>query len=109
MTDWGGLLDGMTAIVRDTFGEPAPIIYTRGEDDSVHSIRAVFDYEHEPLEAGGSVPTTARIPVLDVRNDDLGFEPLPDDRVVIEGHGEFRVIDTYPASSKTTKLHLRKV
>lgn len=110
MTDWHGLLDDMTATVRDTFGEAVPVVYTRTETGEVKDdLTAIFDYSHEALEAGGSLPTTARIPVLDVRNADLGFEPLPDDRVVINKHGSFRVIDTYPSSSGMTKLHLRKV
>lgn len=107
--DWSGLLDDMTGVVRDTFGEVVAIIYKRGETGEIKpDLTAIFDYEHVGLEAGGRVPTTSKIPVLDVRNADLGFEPLPDDEVTISGFGSFRVIDTFPDSSKNTKLHLRK-
>lgn len=108
MTDWHGLLDDMTAIVRDTFGEAVSVAYWRAETAAITPITAIFDYEREGLDAGGTLTVASRIPVLDVRNADLGFEPLPDDEVTISGHGVFRVIDTYPDSSKNTKLHLRK-
>ena len=107
--DWHGLLDDMTGIVRDTFGEAVAVIYKRAETGEIKpDLIAIFDYEHAELQAGGKVSTTSRIPVLDVRNADLGFDPLPDDEVTISGQGTFRVIDTFADSSKNTKLHLRK-
>lgn len=108
MTDWAGLLDDMTAIVRDTFGEAVSVVYKQAETGETKAIKAIFDYNREGLEAGGTVIVPGRIPVLDVRNADLGFEPSSDDEVTIAGFGNFRVIDTYPDSSKNTKLHLRK-
>lgn len=108
MTDWHGLLDGMTAIVRNTFGEPVPVQYVRGEDDSTHEVTGVFDYEAELAEAGGRLPARTRTPVLDVRPKDLGFEPLPEDAVTIDGQGTFRVVDTGMSSSGMTRLYLRK-
>ncbi|MER9393892.1 MULTISPECIES: hypothetical protein [unclassified Mesorhizobium] len=107
--DWSGLLDGMTEVVRDTFRESVLVIYKRFETGEIKAdLAAIFDYEHVGLEAGGRVPTTSKIPVLDVRDADLGFEPMPDDEVTVSGFGSFRVIDTFPDSSKNTKLHLRK-
>lgn len=108
MTDWFGLLDGMTATVRDTFGEPVPVSYRRPSTGFTKDITAIFDYGHEALEAGGGVSATSKIPVLDVRDADLGFPPAADDEVTIAGFGSFRVIDKYPSSAKTTLLHLRK-
>ncbi|RWQ35844.1 MAG: hypothetical protein EOS20_17375 [Mesorhizobium sp.] len=108
--EWDGLLDSLTAVVRDTFRESVFVIYKRTETGAIKTdLAAIFDYSPEALEAGGSLPTRSRIPVLDVRNADLGFEPLPDDEVTISGHGVFRVIDTLRDSSKNTKLHLRKI
>ncbi|MBZ9820193.1 hypothetical protein [Mesorhizobium sp. CA4] len=107
--DWHGLIDDMTGIVRDTFGEAVAVIYRRAETGEIKSdLIAIFDWEHAELQAGGKVSTTSRIPVLDVRNADLGFDPLPDDEVTIAGQGSFRVIDTFSDSTKNTKLHLRK-
>lgn len=109
MVDWRGLLDDLTATTRDTFGEPTPCQYMQRRTGVTKPVTAIFDYQYIGLEAGGSVPTTSRVPVLDVRNADLGVKPASEDEVEIEGHGRFRVIETHPDSSGNTKLHLRKI
>lgn len=113
MTDWLGLLDGMTDLVRDTFGEP--FSYTRAETGEVltHSaatglpLVAPFDPAHEPLEVGASVSVAGRIAVLDVKLSDLGFLPMKKDGVTVAGKS-WDVLEKYASSSGMMKLHLRK-
>lgn len=111
--DWTGLLDGMTDLVRDTFGEP--FTYTRLETGEVLTVSAdsgirltgVFDPAHEPLEAGGALPAGGRIAVLDIKLADLGFLPMKKDGVTVAGKS-WEVNEKYVSSSGMMKLHLRK-
>lgn len=103
--DWDGLLDDMTAAVRDVFGEP--VLYRRTETGEDHEIHGVFDPDFKELEAGGTMPTLSKIPVLDVRVDDLGFEPSTEDRVTVGGK-RYRIMSIWPSSSGMVKLQLRR-
>lgn len=112
--DWTGLLDGMTDLVRDTFGEP--FTYTRLETGTTitHSVVtglplvAPFDPDHAPFEVGGSVPVSGRITVLDVKLSDLGFEPMKKDEVTVAGKA-WAVNEKQASSSGMMKLALRKL
>lgn len=112
--DWTGLLDGMTDLVRDTFGEP--FTYTRVETGVTLTesaatglpLLAPFDPAHEPLEAGAALTVAGRIAVLDVKLTDLGFLPMKKDGVTVAGKS-WEVLEKYPSSAGTMKLHLRKV
>ncbi len=106
--DWNGLLDGMTDIVRDTFGQA--VSYSRFETGITYpNIEAIFDPSFETTEVGGSVPVTIRIPVLDIKLSDIGgLEPKQDDQAVINAT-TYRVIKALPSSSGMMKAHLRKM
>ncbi len=111
--DWNGLLDGMTCIVRDTFGEP--FTYTRLEtgETLTHSVatgeelRGIFDPTWSPEQDGTALRVSATIPVLDVRISDLGFTPASKDQITVAG-ADWQVNDKIPSSSGMMKLHLRK-
>ncbi|RVH56276.1 hypothetical protein CN213_16140 [Sinorhizobium meliloti] len=111
--DWNGLLDGMTGIVRDTFGEP--FTYTRLEtgETLTHSVatgeelRGIYDAAWSPEQDGTALRVSASIPVLDVKLSDLGFEPATKDQLTVDGVS-YQVNDKIPSSSGMMKLHLRK-
>ncbi|WP_127076011.1 head-tail joining protein [Rhodomicrobium lacus] len=104
---WKGLLDDMTAAVRDTFGQA--VTYTRAATGEVFDIVAPFDPAYASVEAGGSIPVTITRPVLDIRIADIGgHEPEQDDTALI-GERLYRVIDAEASSSGMIKAHLRKV
>lgn len=105
MMDWDGLLDDMTATVRDVFGEP--VLYSRTETGEDHEIRGVFDPDFKELEAGGTMPTLSKIPVLEIRVADLGFNPSTEDRVTVQGK-RYRMQAIWPSSSGMVKLQLRR-
>jgi hypothetical protein len=105
--DWRGLLDGMTGVIRDSFGEA--VTYRRNASGEVFNIAAPFDPTYVQAEANGSLPVTVNRPVLDVRIADIGgHEPQQDDTAVIGGRS-YRVIDVEPSNSGMMKAHLRKV
>lgn len=112
--NWGGLLDGLTATVRDTFGEP--VLYQRANDGPAYEITAIFDPDFEALAANGSQEVVGRIPVLDVRLADIGGgEVKQEDRVTFLAPGTprtgktYKVLQALPSSSGMMKAHLRKV
>jgi hypothetical protein len=106
--DWNDLLDGMTDIVRDTFGQ-AVSYFQFATDITYPDIDAIFDPSFETTEVGGSVPVTIRIPVLDIKLSDIGgLEPKQDDEATINGT-KYRVIKALPSSSGMMKAHLRKM
>ncbi|WP_321336565.1 hypothetical protein [Breoghania sp.] len=109
MTDWGGLVDTATDIIRDTFAESTPVVYERSEDGLQYEVAGIFDFRDFNADAGGGVPTTSRRAVLAIKPADLGFTPLADDLVEIEGEGRFKVSDKSPSSSGMWELTLRKV
>lgn len=112
--DWTGLLDGMTGIVRDTFGEPFTYTPVQTGIEITSSVitgeplRGVFDPAHEPLDAGGSIGAAGRITVLDIRLADIGLLPMKKDAVSVSGR-DWEVIEKYPSSSGMMKLSLRKL
>lgn len=103
--DWNGLLDGMTATVRDTFGEP--VSYTREETGETIELVGIFDPDFKEVTAGGAMPTLSKVPVLEVRVDDVGADPVQGDRVVIKGKA-YIVAAPWPSSSGMVKLQLRR-
>ncbi len=108
--DWRGLLDGMTATVRSTFGEPVRYFIDPEEnpDDEPRLVTGIFDPDFKALEAGGTLMTTSRIPVLDVSVAEIGHEPVDGvDEVEVAGV-RYRVLAAHPSSSGMTKLHLRR-
>lgn len=106
MSNWPGLLDAMTAIVRDTFGEP--VSYVRARDGTQVEATAIFDPDHESVNlAQGSVPVSTVRPVLDIRRADLGFDPEQGDTVTVQAR-KYRVVDVEPTSAATFRLHLHR-
>lgn len=111
--DWNGLLDGMTGIVRDTFGEH--FTYTRLEtgETLTHSVvtgeelRGVFDPTYSPAQDGTALTVSATVPMLDIKLSDLGFVPATKDQLTVGG-ANYQVNDKIPSSSGMMKLLLRK-
>jgi hypothetical protein len=110
--DWTGLLDGMTGVVRDTFGDP--VSYYRAETGTTHTttpsgapLTAVFDVESIDSKDGASLTASNRRTVIDIRLADLGFVPAKNDEATVRGTTYF-VMDKDPSSSGNMKLQLRK-
>jgi hypothetical protein len=104
--DWNGLLDGMTAIVRDTFGEP--VSYWIEATGETIEIIGIFDPDFKEVAAGGTMPTLSKVPMLEVRVDDIGVDPMQGDRVTVQGR-RYLVSAPWPSSSGMVKLQLRKI
>jgi len=102
--DWNGLLDAMTATVRDTFGEP--VSYVRSDGQAVE-ITGVYDPDYKPVEVGGTMQTLSNRIVLDVREADIGLPATTDDTLRVKGR-RFRVMAIWPSSSGMVKLELRR-
>lgn len=107
--DWEGLLEGATAIVRDTFGEP--FSYVRASDGyTVDPVTAIFDPDFVEMAGNGAQQVSARMIVVEVRNEDIGGEPKLEDRFTRKKTGvTYRVSVPMPSSSGMTKVQLRKV
>ena len=111
--DWNGLLDGMTGLIRDTFGEPYS--YTRVSTGEVITESVVtgepltppFDPTYSFEQDGTALSVGATIPVLDVKLSDLGFVPATKDEVTVGGTA-YIINAKIPSSSGMMKLHLRK-
>lgn len=110
--NWNGLLDGMTAVVRDVFGDP--ISYYRAETGTTHTttpsgapLTAVFDVETIDSKDGASLAASNRRTVIDIRIADLGFVPAKNDEATVRGVS-YLVLDKDPSSSGNMKLQLRK-
>lgn len=107
--DWEGLLEGATAIVRDTFGEP--FTYVRHSDGhKVEPVTAIFDPDFVEMAGNGAQQMAARMIVVEVRDSDIGGEPKLEDRFTRHKTGiTYRVSTPMPSSSGMTKVQLRKV
>lgn len=113
--DWNGLLAGMTATVRDTFGEPVsywkfgtPTDQWITERVDGGPLTGIYDPDSAALAAaGGDVPLNSTMQVLEMRVADLGFSPDEEDRAIVQGR-TYRVVAVFPSSSGMVKLQLRK-
>lgn len=112
--DWTGLLDGMTDLVRDTFGEPFTYTPQATGVTLTHSVAtgspliAPFDPSHEPLDAGTAIGIAGRIAVIEIKLSDIGVDPMKKDGVTVAGKS-WEVNEKFPSSSGMMKLHLRKL
>jgi len=111
--DWEELLDGMTAVVADTFA--VSLVYERAEQPGVlidktpsgAPLTCIYDVEVADAAEGGSLTVSNRRTVIDVRLADLGFVPAKKDRVTVPA-GTFTVLDKDQSTSGMMKLELRK-
>lgn len=105
---WRGLLDDLTDTVSEAFGEP--VLYWRaGKTDGppIEVAEAVFDPAFHESDAGGKVSVGTVIPVLDIRDRDIGGPPAETDECEIEGV-RYVVRSLIPSTSGMTKAVLRR-
>lgn len=106
--DWTGLLDILAENVTGTFGEP--VFYTRvvdGYPEAETEIRAVFDPDFALTDPGPGNGVNSRVPVIDVRNSDIGGEPSEGDIAIVQGIA-YEVTAVHPSSSGMTKAQLKR-
>lgn len=104
--NWTGLLEGLTATVRETFGQP--VVYSRRNDGPVYTVTGIYDPDYLLQEGGGKVGGTARITVVDLVDADIGGPPDEGDGVLVAGIS-YTVASIIPTSSGMTKARLRRV
>ena len=100
MNDWNQAVSDLQEVCRDTFGVPVryiPSVDKRPElQGQAIELVAVFDENREMVNimsgAGGSMESMIPRPVLSLRRDDLGIDPMEEDEVVISDI-TYRVID----------------
>jgi hypothetical protein len=100
MNEWQNAVTDLQEVCRDTFGIPVsyiPSVNNRPElQGEAISLVAVFDKNREMVNimsgAGGGMDSMIPRPVLSLRRDDLGIDPMEEDEVVISGI-TYRVID----------------
>jgi len=103
---WRGLLDTMTASLRNTFGQS--VTYTRSKTGEVYEITAIFDITYSQSEAGGHLPANIPSKELDIRLSDIGnAPPSQGDSVLIDGTS-YRVKDIKQSTSGMMKALLRE-
>jgi hypothetical protein len=97
---WANAVTGLQEVCRDTFGVPVsyiPSVDKRPElQGQAIELVAVFDENREMVNimsgAGGGMESMIPRPVLSLRRDDLGIDPMEEDEVVISDI-TYRVID----------------
>ncbi len=100
MNEWQNAVTDLQEVCRDTFGIPVsyiPSVNNRPElQGEAISLVAVFDENREMVNimsgAGGGMDSMIPRPVLSLRRDDLGIDPMEEDEVIISDI-TYRIID----------------